>query len=411
MGGRFNVAAGLVLIGCSVCAAEPVYRNVYNLDAEYELDRFMQDVPWEWRDRFRSSATGIQAGGGSLNIRHFLIQQEAKIRMPVVTERLWFRFRDARLQGLERDDRDTRLEFEYRPASQLHLSLFGEPTFAKADTDVGLAARWGEFEGQSVRVEYLWPDFDTNYAYANRSINEGFLRAYRRFPHDLRMAASWIKGPWSLWLAGNIRRPWERQTVSLTGTNPSFVEEGAKREASVDLRYRFRSWTAAIEGETWLERTSIRFEPASPATDRSLIQERNLLRLSLERAMSPAWKLRAGGGPALSRGNLRHSAQPSSDEFYRVHDAVAYLFSYHQVRQRLWLEAGYLADRQNVAQRLPGFADSSQRKTQTRVKFGLQFDFAGGASLRGVSAWETDPSDAESFVSFDGGSILFQTTF
>lgn len=411
MGWRFNLAAGLVLIGFSVRAAEPVYRNIYNLDAEYELDRFMQDLPWGWRDLFRSSPTGIQVSGGSLNIRHFFIQQEAKIRMPVAAERLWFRFRDARLQGLERDDRDTRVEFEYRPASHLHFSLYGEPTFAKADTDIGLAARWGESEGRSVRVEYAWPDFDTNYAYANRSVNEGFLRAYRRFAHDARMAASWIKGPWSLWLAGNLRRPWERQTVYLTGNNLSFVEEGAKREASVDVRYRFLSWTVALEGESWLERSAIRFEPASAASDRSLIQERNMLRLSLERALGPSWRLRAGGGPALSRGNLRYPSQPSSDEFYRSHDAMGYLFSYYQMRERLWLEAGYLADRQNVEQRLPGFADSSHRKTQTRAKFGLQYDFAGGASLRGVGTLETDPSDAEALVSFDGGSILFQTVF
>lgn len=411
MGRRFGTAVCLILLVRCLLSAEPAYRNVFNLDAEYELDRFMQDVPWDWRDRFRSSATGVQIGGTSLNIRHFFIQQDVKLRLLIVEDRFWFRFRDARLRGLERDDRDTEVEFEYRPVSALHLSVFGEPTFDKADTDIGLAARWGRDEGRSIRFEYAWPDFDTNYSYENQSVNEGFLSFYRRFPQDARLTASWIDGPWSLWLAGSHRRPWERQTLSLTGTGAAFIEEGAEREASLDLRYRFRRWTAALEGETWLERTSLRFEPAAPVMDRSVIQERNMLRLSLERSMSDSWRLRAGGGPVLHRGRLRFPAQPASDEAYRVHDAIFYLFSYHRMGRKLWGEAGYLVDRQNVQQRLPNFADSSQRMTQTRAKFGLQHDFDGGASIRGVTAWEMDPSGAETLMSFDGGTLIFQTTF
>ncbi|MGQ0644441.1 MAG: hypothetical protein ACT4O3_03000, partial [Elusimicrobiota bacterium] len=107
----------------------PVFADLHDLDAEYELDRLMNRFPWEWRGRFWAAPTGFRITGGSLNIRHLYIRQEAKIRFPLTHDKFAFRFRYEKKQGLERDDVKAELEFETRPWPGWFLSLVGEPAF------------------------------------------------------------------------------------------------------------------------------------------------------------------------------------------------------------------------------------------------------------------------------------------
>jgi hypothetical protein len=174
-------------------AQGPTYVHIPSFVNEYELDRLMSETPWDWRDLFRSVPTGFQASANSLNIRHLLVEETLKARFPL-GDRWSFRVRHLQTHVLERRETATEVEFEYSPLSRWYFSFFGEPTFHKADATAGLAARWGLDEGRSIRLAYAWPRFDANYAFENRSVNEGYQEFYRRFPQEARLQAAWIPG-------------------------------------------------------------------------------------------------------------------------------------------------------------------------------------------------------------------------
>lgn len=411
---RRAILAGLLVstLGGSVPlrALGPDFYDVPNLGGEYEVDRYMGDAPWAWRDRFRSQATGFFITGGSLNIRHLYIEEELKVRFPLVTDRFWFRFQRERIQGLERNDSKNELEFEYSPWKRWFFSFLGEPTFHKAESDAGAAVRWGLEEGRSVKLSYLWPDFDANYAFHNQSVNEGFERFYRRLPQEARLRIVWVGQSLSLFLKGRLARPWERTQETLPKPGTRYVQEGSQSEAALDLRYRWSLWSAAAEGETWRSQESIAFEPAVPARDRAVTEERSSLRGSLERALAHDWRARVGGGFVTSRGVERYFNQPASHRSHKVNDALGFLFVYHDFTPRLTGEIGYVYDRQGQDVLANGTRLSS-RRSQNRGKLALQRDIGDNASFRLVTGWELDGRDVGRFSYFDGGTLQFQATF
>jgi hypothetical protein len=389
-------------------SAELVYRNAFKLDAEYEMDRFMGDLPWDWRDRFAAAPTGFQVTGGSLNIRHIVLDQRLKVRFPF-SERWAFRFRHDRRLGLERQDVETQVEFEYGPRRNLFFSLIGEPTFHKSDALAGFAARWGLEEGRSVKFAYLWPGFDANYAFENQSVNEGYEEFYRRAPQEARLSAAWIAGPGSLLLEARRRRPSELARRDFPGTTQAVTREESS-EARLDARWRRGEWTAALEGEVWNAREEALTEPAA-ASDAEVVAERSAARLSLERTLGAAWRARIGGGDARLRGGRRQLSAPGADEYYRLHDRPWFLLVYHSFSPRFSMDGGFLYDRQTISSLETGQVPVVEPRSQSRAKVALQRDFENGASIRAAAAVELDLNQEETFASFDGATIQFQTTF
>lgn len=396
------------LAGFPLSAQDPSFRNVYKLDAEYELDRFMGDFDWKARDDFAGSPTAYRATGGSLNIRHLYVRQDLKARFPLLQDRLWFRFGYERLEGLERDETRVPLEFEYSPFRKWFFSFIGEPAFHKSDTSAGAAARWGGAEGRSIKFTYLWPGFDANYAFRNTSVNEGFQEFYRRYPQEARLKAAWIKGPVSLLAEGRLARPWELDHRDLLSPPSSHIRRGAAAEAVLDFRWKRGVWVWSVEGETWKERESIAFEPAAPARDRQVRQERSSARLSIERSLGPRWRVRGGGGPVHSRGRLRHPSLTSADEGYKMLDRLAYLTAYYSRSPRSEWELGHVYDLQRFEVREPGGAGSG-RRSHNRGRIGFRWTFNERAWLRLIGALELDRNQSERFGSFDGGTVQFQT--
>ncbi len=406
----FFFAAGTISIP-PAGAVGPDYSDIYNLDAEYELDRLMGDIPWEWRDRFRSSVSGFQGTGGSLNIRHLYSEQVFKARFPLLQDRLWFRILDKRNRGLEREEVETHLEFEYSPAPRWYLSFLGAPALHKSDVVVGAAARWGRDEGRSVRFAYLWPGFDTNYAFHNRSINEGYEEFYRRFPQEARLSAVWIRSPLSFFIEGRHRRTSELEHQEFSPPRTRFISGDGEAEAVWDVRYVAGRWAWGTEGSLWRARESLRYEPAAAALDQTLIRERSAARLTLRRTLGAGWAVRVGGGMVGSRGHLRYPGQPLSDRAYRIYDRIGYVAADHAVTARFGVEAGYFYDRQGRKSVETGNVAIMEKNSQNRGKLAIRYDFSENASLRVISAIELDQNQSENFASFDGGTIQFQTTF
>ncbi|MBI4396142.1 MAG: hypothetical protein HY548_03535 [Elusimicrobia bacterium] len=408
-------AAILALAGLrstpDVVAQGPTFVNIYNLDAEYELDRLMGEFPWEERDPFVSTSTGFRITTGSLNIRHFYIEETLKTRFPLIDDKFWLRFQYRKRQGLERNEVDVPLELEVRLRPRWFLSLVGEPAFHKSDTDVGAALRWGETEGRSLKFTYLWPDFDTNYAFRNQSVNEDHQEFYRRLPQEARLSAVWIEGPWSLNAGGTFSRPSELVRQGLIAPFTRYILKGSRSEGSLDLRRRWAEWTWGLESEFWRERQSIDFEPVAPSSDRGQIQERSTVRSSLERRLAPDWRLRFGGGLAFYRSHMRYPAQPNLNESNQIDDRLGTLSLFHELRSGLWLEGGYIADRQWFKVQGPGFVQDMGRRVHKRGKVALQYHFSERSYIRAVAALELDRAETEHFLSFDGGTVQLQTVF
>jgi hypothetical protein len=375
------------------------------------MDRFMGDLPWDWRDRFRSTASGFFITGGSLNIRHLYIRQDMKVRFPLVENRFWLRFRYSRHQGLERDDEEPSLEFEAKPWDRWYVSLVGQPAFHKAESDAGVAVRFGDEEGRSLRATYLWPNFDANYAYHNRSVNEGFERFYNRFPQEARLAGSWIQAPWSLHAAGRWARAWDLEHRDFAPSAERYGLKASGSEGVLDLRRETRIGIVAAEAETWRARESISYEPARPAQDRAESLERNAARVSLERAAGSRSRIRAGAGFVHSRGGIRHPLDPPSDRAYRVLDRLAFAVLTRPWTPRLFWDAGYIYDRQWRERKSGGSSTDAGSRSQNRGLWGLRYDFAARGSFRVVTAWELDAAEAERFASFDGGTLQLLAVF
>jgi hypothetical protein len=347
---------------------------------------------------------------GSLNIRHFYVEQRLKARFPVAPDRFWFRFRHLRHQGLERDDQRAEVEFEYSPRPLWYVSLMGDTMFHKSEASAGLALRWGPSEGRSVKLAYLWPDFDTNYSFGNRSVNEGFESYYRRFPQEARLSAVWTGPPWSARLEGRHVRNWERERREFSAPGERTVSRGGDFEALLDLRWRRGPWTWAVEGEAWRSKESIAFEPSRPAEDRSLLHERGLFRVAAQRRLGPALALRAGAAGAGLRGRLGHALDPSRDQGYRIRDRIFSVGITRVLRGGLKLDGEYLYDRQ-FWKTGAGPSEVGDDRSHNRGKLALQHDFANGSSFRLIGAAELDQGEAERFFSFDGATAQFQTAF
>jgi len=400
----------LLTIGLSAAAGAETagFRNVYRLDAEYELDRFMGDFPWEWRDPFWDAANAFRITGGSLNIRHFYIRQNLKARFPLAEDRAWFRFSYDKHLGLERDDAGAQLELEGRPAGDFYLSLVGEPTFHKADTDIGAALRWGPSEGRGVKFIYLWQDFDANYAYHNKSTSEGEETYYRRFPQEARLAGVWTGDVLSARLEGRLARPWEREELILTIPAAQRVVRGASSEAAGELRGRIAPWGWAAEGEAWRERESAASSPAD-GNDGQTHRERYQSRFSAERALSTFWRARAGLGFVRQRGVTRVTDQPALMDGYRLHDRL-WFFSLFRTAGRWEWEGQYLYDRQTRALRT-GSSNETASRSDNRLKLAALARLSDGIGFRFITTWELDATESERPGGFDGGTIQFQTVF
>lgn len=398
-----------LLCSGSVTAQGPVFRNPNNFDGEYALDLLSNELPPDWRASYRRADSGVQIGGGSLNIRHIVLAEDIKFHMPLSGDRLAFRFRRERRAGLERDDVWNLLEFEGRVAGPWHLSLLGNPSFHKSDATIGAATAWRAGPGRYARFSYLWPRFDTNYAFRNTSVNEGYTEAFRHYPGEARFEVVWQEGGHELFLDARHGRPWELAHENFDTPPTGYVEKGDMSEVHGEARHHVDAWTWGFQADYWRAASAIAYDPARPAEDQRAVWEHHRLFLTLERAIDGKGAVRAGVGPSYMRGTLEVPAQPADDNAYRYTETLA-LLSYLPRWSPKWSgEATYLIDFQH-AEITQGSAPASVSPIHNRMKFALRWDGAFGSFVVAGNV-ELDQSDAESTLSFDGGTLQFQATF
>lgn len=130
-------------------------------DSEYFLDLESFGYPLDWHWAWRSSSAGYRVNGASLDRSDLLLSQEVRLGKPLLD---WLAFRyslvhdgDKDLQALHQ-----RVAFELGPFKGLTAGIFGEPLFAKEDSDVGALLRYSPLPPLTLFASALAVDFEFN---------------------------------------------------------------------------------------------------------------------------------------------------------------------------------------------------------------------------------------------------------
>lgn len=129
------------------------------LGPEYQSDilAFMKPPSWEYY--WLSKNIYFDLSAGSISAVHFLIDTRVKLRGELND---WLQFRLNYFNERNHDRASEHLipELVFRPWpwKKLGLSLYGEPTYAKRQNDVGLALLWNPSDTHEIRLFNTWVD-------------------------------------------------------------------------------------------------------------------------------------------------------------------------------------------------------------------------------------------------------------
>ncbi|MBI5200905.1 MAG: hypothetical protein HY925_04905, partial [Elusimicrobia bacterium] len=171
-----------------VIEAEPLFDSEYFLD----LLAFSPPLEWEWEwDAALSTrpAAAYRINGASLDCCSLLLQQDASLRRKL-SDKLDFRY-DLRQES----DKDVNgfhqwVALEAGPWKTLSAGVFGEPTFAKQDADIGGLVRWRPHD--VVMLYGAADSVDWNFNHRNSG-----RERYEKLPYAYEAGAE-LWSPWGL---------------------------------------------------------------------------------------------------------------------------------------------------------------------------------------------------------------------
>ncbi len=132
-------------------------------DSEYFLDLLGFSPPMSWDDAWAGSTAAYRINGASLDCCDLLLRQELKFSRPL-TPGLDFSFRLVQNGDKDQIELHHFLELEKTLAGGFAAQLFGEPTPAKEDADIGVGLAWSPRSAPGLRlaVRRTWVDFVFN---------------------------------------------------------------------------------------------------------------------------------------------------------------------------------------------------------------------------------------------------------
>lgn len=379
-----------------VIEAEPLFDSEYFLD----LLAFSPPLEWEW-DWDTALATrpaaAYRVNGASLDCCSLLLEQEATLRRRL-TDWLEFRY-DLRQRGdKDLDDFHQWLAFEAGPWAGLSAGLFGEPTFAKQDADIGGLVRWRPLDALMLYGQRQAVDWNFNQR------NFGNER-YDRRPFTYEAGAE-------AWTPVGLLRPRVEVDAPLRRADPTVGRVYHYRRTTAQLRWdlpageRRRGFSFRYRHE--LKQEGVRFDPSASGTSFAHSRAVHELRGAGLWPAGPLGSLEAGA-EALWRS--ARSNTPGS-----VADTT---------RFRRWELHPYARWRRRVGDRHVGevaafFGVGEQRRiTATaaslyekpvEAKLGLGWDFLYGGSGRLGLYSNFDLDDLDRHV-WDGGNLRAQFLF
>lgn len=207
-------------------------------DSEYFLDLLGFAPPLSWEDAWTdsSSSGAYRVGGASLDCCDLLIRQELKYRRTLVSG-LDFSFRFS--QSGDKDDSQVHhvLEFDKTLPGGFSGQIFGAPSPAKEDSDIGLGLAWSPppVPGLRLAARRTWVDFVFNQRGSTS-------QSYTRKPLTDEARLDWTGAFGRFWTALEADHP-------LRKSLPDESRVYSYRRTTVRMGWRGR----AAEVETFLE--------------------------------------------------------------------------------------------------------------------------------------------------------------
>ncbi|MBI4375336.1 MAG: hypothetical protein HY549_02690 [Elusimicrobia bacterium] len=352
-------------------------------DSEYFLDLLGFSFPQEWDEVWRGSSASYRINGASLDCCDLALQQEARLlrRLP---GQAWFAFRF--LQNDDKDEQRTHhwIELGKEWAYGFSTLAYGEPTFHKEDSDIGLGLAWRR-QDAGILWRRTWVDFSFN---ERSSSGQRYGRApvTDEFRLDLSVrdhrAGAWVE----------FDHPLSRQI-------PAESRVFFYRRTSLGLRWsKDLRLTPALEYQYQYQNLANGFEPDSGS---SLSQRRRVHRAqaSLSLPLGSADSVEAGQAFWLRRATNDRPNSPA-DSHHRRWEIEPYARWRHRLGAALVSElASFLSFGENRRG-----ADPSFNQSIIEAKLGAGLDFVFGPSGR-LGLYTTFDIDSLHRHAWDGGNI------
>lgn len=391
-------------------ASLPALKNPQDYDSEYELDMlqnyFASDWIWEWL----SAENGIRITGGSLNIRHIYHDRYVKLRFPIIKNRMWFRYNHTIRQVIEDEWQFDEIEIEYSPVKNLFLSFLGDPTYHKSEIDIGWAVRYGNREDNSIQLKYLLIDYDSNYAYHNKSTNEGFERFYRDFPYEWRMKLVSAVYPVKIWIEGRHRSNWTRRDLDLVNPNNNAIRFGREYMLEGEIRWDREVFSPSIDFFGRFTRKGISYEVPRSDGDHTRWEKRVFVRPQVVIYFSERFELDSGCELVKHDGEDVYPGTAFLYKYFDNRNIIPFIIGRLHIKGPLYGEAGYMHGTIDE-RKIEGNLSYRRIKRENRLRLAADFKFITGTRLKIITGWDLDREDWGKFALFDGGYIQFQTSF
>lgn len=136
---------------------EEGFEGPNTLGPEYASDILTYQRPVDWHLAARQEQIYIDSSWGSISPVHFQVQQQTKIWREI---RDWFTFRFTYFADRDREIDQEHAIFEtvFWPKKRWGVSLYGEPSLYKRQTDVGLALLHRMGKSFEARLFHTWVD-------------------------------------------------------------------------------------------------------------------------------------------------------------------------------------------------------------------------------------------------------------
>ena len=362
-------------------------------DSEYFVDLLSFSTPAVWDDIWSAStAPAYRVNSASLDCCDLMLQQEFRFRKQL-PHGLAFKFRLFQNEEKERQDFFYQMELEKKLGRGVSVSLFGEPTYRKEDSDIGFGLAYEPVPAFKASARRTFVDFNFNQR-GSTTQRYAAKPATDELALELTPGDGW-KATAALMLDHPLRReiPDDARTFSYRRTNLAL----GLRQDLADRWSRWLSYSYDFEAKGDL------YNPAS-ASKTSVTSRRQVHRVAaaVEGALSPRDRLEAGQGFLLRAARSDYANAPDEGLFYRRWEAQPYARWRRELKPWLVSElAGFLA-----------FGEKRQRGANkggtlynglAEAKLGAGADFVFGPSGR-IGVYGTFDLDTPG-KPWDGGAI------
>ncbi|MBI3549750.1 MAG: hypothetical protein HY078_11985 [Elusimicrobia bacterium] len=372
------------------------------LDSEYLLDLagFSYPLDWTWEWEASSASAKYRGNGASLDCCSLFLEQEAALRRRLAS---WLEFRyDLRQQGdKELDDFHHWIALEAGPWKGASVGLFGEPTPAKEDSDIGLLLRYRPRPG--LMVYALRDNVDWNFNHRGSS-----GQRYARVPLTYEAGGEIVAGPdrwrasieWDLPLvrvdpAQNLAYAYRRTTATVRWSRPPAAGEGS---LGWELLYRHE-----------YKREGKAFDPDPTAASLDFRRSVHYLKAAAVVPLGRRDRTEAGLG-FWERDSRTNVAGGMGDRRVKRWEAEPYARWLRRLAPWVESELGFFLGSGETRRDLPNSPSLATMEAPVNAKLDVGFDFLvagnGRIGLRG----SFDLDDASRHL-WDGGNIRAQIFF